>query len=298
MKNYLSLLFFFSIFLISAKQIKLVSSIKIFSLIAQEIGGDLINSQFIIRENNSIHDYQLNIKDLYKIKSSNMVIAIGLGEDLWLKKALQKKHSIKEEAKYLDLSKFINIIDNHNYHEEEHNHEEIIHNQGNPHYWLNPHNGLIIGKAILYKLKTLYPKHIIVFEQNYKKFYQKLNEKIYHWKKISQKYKNWKLIHYHRAWDYLDLFLNWKIIGHFENINHQTVNVKNLLHISQETKKHPKTLAIISEYYNKDNLKKILYKPEQYLILSNRARKEDNSYIQFMSYIFQEIEQTIKKFNQ
>jgi zinc/manganese transport system substrate-binding protein len=87
---------------------------------------------------------------------------------------------------------------------------------GNPHYWLDPHNGLIMARAIAQKLSQLDPTHKAIFEGNLSAFSLKLEEQMKNWDSALLPFKGQELIGYHNEWVYLIKYAGLEMLSFLE----------------------------------------------------------------------------------
>ncbi len=139
----------------SEGRIKIVATLQIFSTIAKDIGKNLVDVDYIVPQGSDIHDYSLTQEDIQKIQNADLVI-------------LANSNFFSIDKKIKDSIKDKNILDFEDYNATLFN----LNNFGKDFhgYWLYPHNGLNIGKAIKNKLISMDSENSGYYEKNFKSF--------------------------------------------------------------------------------------------------------------------------------
>jgi len=204
MKKIYFFLAFFILFSTTNAKVKVVSTLKPIADIVKDIGGNKVNSNYIIPPNVSFHLYEYKFSDIEKVSKSDLFIYIGSGEP-----NIEKLKGIAK-GKKLEIGKLRGMYlikhyefegeeGKHHHHDHHHHHRETFH----PSVWLDPINALVIAVNIKNLLQKIDPKNKNYYEKRYLKFQNRLVSVYNKWKKNYKKLKNKDFISYHYTWAYL-----------------------------------------------------------------------------------------------
>ena len=136
-------------------KIKVVATLQIFSTFAKEIGGDMVDVDFIVPQGMDIHSYSLSYEDIEKLQSSDLII-LASSEFFSIDKNIREKISGKEILDFEDYNATLYSLSNF---------ERNVHG-----YWLYPNNAINITRAIERKLELMDSAHSIYYQENLDKF--------------------------------------------------------------------------------------------------------------------------------
>lgn len=209
MKNSLTLLIFLCTNLISTiglAQLKIVTTIPDFGVIAAEVGGPHVQVKNLVKPTQDPHF--VDPKPSYMVTLNRADILLVTGMDLeagWLPPLLTGSRNPKIQKGslgYIDCSTFIQPMSV----ESVDRAKGDIHPGGNPHYWIDPRNGLNIAKGIAEKLIQLDAKHADDIKYRLNSFISRLTNKMSQWQKQLEIHRGTKVVVYHKSWVY---FLDW-----------------------------------------------------------------------------------------
>ncbi len=140
--------------------INVVSTLQIYSTIVKKIGGEFVNSLYIVPEGTDIHDYSLTQNDVKKIRASDLVV---LADSKFFSIDSQIKE-VKSGGEILDFPDYNATLFpvgtfKHDFHG----------------YWLYPNNTISIAHAIYLKLREMNPANGDYYYRNYESFVQEVN---------------------------------------------------------------------------------------------------------------------------
>ncbi len=149
-----------------AAPLKVVASIKPLQLIAQEVVGDLGETEVLIPPGASPHHYALKPSDRRKLAAADLVIWVGPELELFLAKTLQGSRApvlqllddTGHEAQ--DALERAAGDDGHEHH----------HHGRDPHIWLDPVQALQLAAQVKDRLTQLLPEQAARLEANYRAF--------------------------------------------------------------------------------------------------------------------------------
>ncbi|PHM65804.1 zinc ABC transporter substrate-binding protein ZnuA [Xenorhabdus stockiae] len=160
-------------------QADVVTSIRPLGFIAAAIADGVTETQVLLPDGASPHDYALRPSDIRKLDQADLVVWIGPDMETFLAKPIEKTAQNKQlELANLPTIKPLllkNSEDKHdsgesNQHKHETDHEHHHHGQYNMHIWLSPNIAQKAAQAIYTRLVERYPQHKQQLEVNLRKF--------------------------------------------------------------------------------------------------------------------------------
>lgn len=222
-------------------RIKVVTSFYGMKALTEEIGGDKVNIENVIPEGSEPHDFDIKAKDMKAIEESDIFIYNGAGMEEWIedvKAAISEKELIIVEA-----SKGVDLIKADEEAEESEEHEGHNHLGKDPHTWLGLNEAKIQGENIKNALVEKDAKNKEYYEENFKKFNEKIDSII---KEYSPKFKeldNKNFVTGHATFGYLC-----RDFG---------LAQKSIEGVFAEGEPSPKELQNLMEYCKENNIKTI-----------------------------------------
>lgn len=128
---------------------------------------DKMQVEMIVKSSDSPHNFKFKAREMAEIAKANLIIYNGADMEVFIK---DLKAVVKNDDKFLDLSKGIKLLEqekgkeNEEHNEDSHNHENV-----NPHIWLSPKNAIIELKLIYKKVVSIDPENKAYYSLNYKK---------------------------------------------------------------------------------------------------------------------------------
>ncbi len=194
-------------FTASAK-LNVVATLPVFASIAQEIGGDRVQTRSLARGNQDPHFLDAKPTFVVALNQADVLIHGGLELEIgWLPPILVQARNPNINPNTpgnVDLSEGLNIL-------------EIpqtkvdrsmgdVHPRGNPHTWLDPENVRIMAVNIAEHFSELDGAGKSYYQNQLKKFLEALNEKMIQWNQETAKLKKKNVITYHKSLVY---FCHW-----------------------------------------------------------------------------------------
>ncbi|CDL87475.1 zinc ABC transporter substrate-binding protein ZnuA [Xenorhabdus cabanillasii] len=160
-------------------QADVVTSIRPLGFIAAAVADGVTDTQVLLPDGASPHDYALRPSDIRKLNQADLVVWIGPDMETFLAKPIEKIAQNKQlELAGLPTIKPLllkNSEDEHdsnesNQHKHETDHEHHHHGQYNMHIWLSPEIAEKAAQAIYSRLVEQYPQQKQQLEVNLRKF--------------------------------------------------------------------------------------------------------------------------------
>jgi len=154
---------------VTNNKLKVATTIKPIQSILLAIAGDLVDSDQLIPDGASPHDYSFKPSDMRKIKNADIIFRIDENMEAFLQPALKLK---KEKALLVSLAdeqgiKLLTIAshDNKKHSEEQHDHGNI-----DLHIWTSPKNAIAMANTIATSLIKNDPQNTKKYEANLASF--------------------------------------------------------------------------------------------------------------------------------
>lgn len=225
-----------------ASSLTVMTSIKPLQLITQELTKGVANTEVLLANNTSPHDYALKPSDVRKLKSVDLFIWVGPGLESFLESVLEGSDNTLQLDQSSQIEKI--VYDEHAEHDDHdhaaHEHDDGHHHHGNynPHLWLGPVQAQQMAKVISDKLIAIDPEHQHQqqYAQNYAEFTQHLNTTIAEVKqKIAPVQHNGYYV-FHDAYSYYEDYFGLNHLGAFTVSPDRRPGAKSLIAIRNALK--------------------------------------------------------------
>ena len=247
-------IFIFSFALSSfAEKIKVVATYPYIASIAKEIGKEFIETAPLARGDYNPHTIIPKPSYIAKIRNADVLIINGAQLEIgWLSSLLNQANNpalMPGKPGFLDLSVHAQLIDIPKSVSREHG---DIHPDGNPHFYLDPHNIPMLAKAISNKLSSIDPKNSGNYKNNLDDFLARWNTRLKFWDIEFGKYKNIKVIQYHKLFDYIIHRYDLVLTGTIEPLPGIPPSAKHMANIAEIIKANKITFILQDVYNPKD----------------------------------------------
>lgn len=220
-----------------------LTSVKPIGFITQAITYGVTETDILLPDGASPHNYSLKPSDLVKIKQAQLIVWVG--EDLeafmpTVLKGIDKDKQIELMA-IPDIKKLLRTgTQNHEYGkldlDDEHDHDH--HGSYDEHIWLSPQIAKIIAKTVHDKLIDLYPDKRDLIDENLNEFTIKLAETEQNIAKKLINVQNSGYFVFHDAYGYFESQFGLKNLGSFTINPAVQPGVQTVYAIKQELKEH------------------------------------------------------------
>jgi len=202
----------------AASKLRVVGSTQDLAALAQEVGGDRVEVEFIGRGYQDPHFVEPKPSFLLILRHADLLISVGLQLEIgWLPPLITQCGNPRIQVGApgnLEAGQFAEIL-------------EIPtgvvtramgdgHPLGNPHFWLEPENGLRIAKGIEGKLSELRSADAAYFAQRYEDFAKRLKEAEKRWDVQMKPFRGRKVVTYHRSWPNFAKSFGLDVVGYIE----------------------------------------------------------------------------------
>lgn len=218
------------LFLFNQSEAKVITTIKPLAFIVAAITENVDETDYILPDGASPHDYLITPKDLLKMKDADLIIWVGPELEGFMNPVLNKlsHNNIIELSAKPEIQHQLKLAVEH-----EHEHE---HGEFDMHIWLSPDIMNEAAKLIHAKLVELYPEEEQLLNDNLIKFQQKLKETKENIAKNLNSIENKPYFVFHNAYHYFESEF------HLNNVGSIAVNpsvqpgVKKIYEIREQIK--------------------------------------------------------------
>jgi len=187
--------------------------------LADEIGGDLVNSYSATTALQDPHYIQARPSLIAKVRKADLVICSGAQLEIgWLPALLRKANNRKVlpgNDGYMEASSFVVRLD------ATANLDRAkgdIHPQGNPHIQTDPHNISAVARALSERLTKIDNVNSDSYDKNLEQFLTKWDEAVSRWEDLAEPLRGMRAITHHKSWVYLLRWLGIEEVEHLEAI--------------------------------------------------------------------------------
>jgi ABC-type Zn uptake system ZnuABC Zn-binding protein ZnuA len=172
--------------------------------LVEAVGGNRVEAQSLAPPLQDPHAIEVKPRHLARLKAADLLVTIGLDHEQWLARLLHSANDprfVRGSPHYLDTSKGIQLLQSETprVRGEQGVH---VHGFGNPHYWLDPINARPITQAILDALARLSPANRPYFEENRKRFIERLDAGLARWSRAMAPHRGTRVVVVHDTWPY------------------------------------------------------------------------------------------------
>jgi ABC-type Zn uptake system ZnuABC Zn-binding protein ZnuA len=172
--------------------------------LVEAVGGNRVQVESLAPPLQDPHAIEVKPRHLARLKAADLLVTIGLDHEQWLARLLHSANDprfVRGSPHYLDTSKGIQLLQSETprVRGEQGVH---VHGFGNPHYWLDPINARPITQAILDALARLAPADRPYFEENRKRFIERLDAGLARWSRAMAPHRGTRVVVVHDTWPY------------------------------------------------------------------------------------------------
>src|SRR5512140_2024029 len=165
------------------KKVKVVTTLADFASLAETVGGDRVEAMSLAKGYQDPHFVEPKPSFILKLHDADLLIVAGLELEIGYLPPLldqSRNEAIRPNGKgYLDASVGCDILEKPTARVTRAMGD--VHPYGNPHYWLEPHNGRVIARAIAERLSLLDPGGAETYRKNLQAFEARLTEAEARW---------------------------------------------------------------------------------------------------------------------
>lgn len=192
--------------------VKVLSSIRPLALIAQDIGGELVQSDTLWESSVSPHHANVSIAQALKIKQADLVLWIGPRFELHLNKALSKR----DAQTLLGFAQSVGSSD-----------------ELDQHVWMSPRYARSFAAEFTQALKKIAPERSVELDERLAQFAQSLEKSESRIQKVLAGSDGSYGV-YHPAYTHFERYFGLKNLGYFADTPESQVSFKKLASLKKE----------------------------------------------------------------
>jgi ABC-type Zn uptake system ZnuABC Zn-binding protein ZnuA len=204
---------------LAADRLDVITTTQDLASIAAEIGGDRVKVEALAKGYQDPHFVDAKPSYLIKLRKADLFVQVGRDLEVgWVPGLLQNARNsriLPGGSGFVDASAGVSVLEQGARVGRE---EGDVHPLGNPHYWLDPANGAVIARNIRDGLSRVSPAERGYFEERYRAFQRRLEERVTRWKAEAKAIglTGSKIVTYHRSWSYFANAYGVDVIGNVE----------------------------------------------------------------------------------
>ena len=174
----------------------------------QQIGGDRVDVAVLVEPGASPHTYEPKPRQMAALTGARLYFAVGVGfEQAWLRRIaaanpqmaiVHTDHNIRK-IPMAAHHHHDDHDDDHSHHHDKHHHDHVGYD---PHIWLSPPLVMQQARTILMALQEADPSHNRLYEENYKRFLDRVYQLDAELRAMFAGKKGLQFMVFHPAWGY------------------------------------------------------------------------------------------------
>ena len=219
MTRIISIVFLFTLPLASHADLKIFTCEPEWASLAQEIGGDLVDTSSATTAFVDPHYIQARPSLISKVRRADLVICSGAQLEIgWLPVLLQKANNrdvMPGSLGYFEASSFVLRLDATSNTDRA---QGDIHPFGSPHVQTNPHNITVVAAALAKRMQQLDPENKDAIAAQAADFSSRWVDAIAGWEEKAAPLRGKQAITHHKSWVYLERWLGIEEVANLEAV--------------------------------------------------------------------------------
>jgi len=187
----------------AADRIHVVATINDLRLLAEAVGGDLVETDTLARPAQNPDDLEVRPSHMAKVRRADLLVINGLDVDAWVEAIVVGANNPKVvpgAPGRVDLSLGIPVLEVPTVRVDRSMGD--VHPAGNPHYYLDPGLTPQVTAALVDALARLALQHRATFETRRQEFLERVSLALNGWARTLAPFKGAPVIVYHKEWAY------------------------------------------------------------------------------------------------
>jgi zinc/manganese transport system substrate-binding protein len=227
---------------VAAEPLRIVAATTDLGAIARAVGGEHVAIDVVARPDRDPHSLEIRPSTMRKTARADLYLEVGLSLDLWSEGIV--RGSRNRDLVTVDCSEAIVPL-------------EVpagpvdasqgdVHPEGNPHYWLDPENGVAVGRHLAKHLAVLDPERAELYRANAEAFAERVHERLPGWE---ARLRGRSFVEYHRSWVYLAERFGVRIAGQVEPLPGIPPTARHLAALAETIRAEEVPIVIRSPYH-------------------------------------------------
>lgn len=232
---------------------KIVTTTEDLADIAKNVGGNLVNVEWIASGKQDPHYIQAKPSYMVQLSRADLVVSVGLELEVgWLPSLINgaRNPSIRPgKPGFLEASSAISPIDVPKGPIDRS--QGDLHPFGNPHFWLDPENAKKVAKLLGARLGELDPPNRSAYGANAQRFQARIDQAMKRWQKAMAPFKGTKVVSYHRTFNYFFKRFGLSPIGYIEERPGIPPSPAHAAHLIREMQSQKVGIVFHENYFNR-----------------------------------------------
>jgi ABC-type Zn uptake system ZnuABC Zn-binding protein ZnuA len=188
----------------AADRIRVVATINDHRLLAEAVGGDLVDVDVLAKPEQNPDDLEIRPSHMAKVRRADLLLINGLDVDAWVEAVVVGANNprvIPGAPGRVDLSRGIPVLEVPTTRVDRSMGD--VHPAGNPHYYLDPGLTPIVTATLVDALARVAPQHRAAFETRRQQFLDGVSSALAGWTHTLERFRGAPVVVYHREWAYL-----------------------------------------------------------------------------------------------
>jgi zinc/manganese transport system substrate-binding protein len=188
----------------AADRIRVVATINDLRLLAEAVGGDLVEADTLARPAQNPDDLEVRPSHMAKLRRADLLVINGLDVDAWVEAIVVGANNPKVvpgAPGRVDLSLGIPVLEVPTVRVDRSMGD--VHPAGNPHYYLDPGLTPQVTATLVDALARVAPQYRATFEARRQQFLDKVSAALAGWTRTLAPLKGAPVVVYHKEWAYL-----------------------------------------------------------------------------------------------
>jgi ABC-type Zn uptake system ZnuABC Zn-binding protein ZnuA len=188
----------------AADKVRVVATIPDLKALTEEVGGNLVEVESLIRGTQNAHDVEMRPSLMLKLRRADLLVENGLELDAWADVAVQGSNNgkiVRGAPGRVDVSRGVPVLEVPSTRVDRSMGD--VHPLGNPHYTMDPGMAPIVAQNLVDGLAGVAPEHRAAFEKNRQAFLARLDEAMARWTRALAPVKGARVVVYHLYWSYV-----------------------------------------------------------------------------------------------
>jgi ABC-type Zn uptake system ZnuABC Zn-binding protein ZnuA len=188
----------------AADRIRVVATINDHRLLAEAVGGDLVETDVLARPDQNPDDLEVRPSHMVKVRRADLLVINGLDVDAWVEAIVVGANNprvIPGAPGRVDLSRGVSVLEVPTTRVDRSMGD--VHPAGNPHYYLDPAQTPQVTATLVEALARVAPQHRAAFEARRAQFLERVSAALAGWMHTLEPFRGAPVVVYHREWAYL-----------------------------------------------------------------------------------------------
>jgi ABC-type Zn uptake system ZnuABC Zn-binding protein ZnuA len=239
----------------AAAKVRVVATIPDLKALTEAVGGDLVETDSLARNNQNPHDLEVRPSLMVKLRRAHALVINGLELDAWAEPVLRGANNaavVPGSPGFIDASRGVPVI-------------EVpatrvdrsmgdVHPFGNPHYTLDPGLAPVVTQNILDGLVRLAPEQRTTFERQRQAFLTRLEPALARWQAALTPLQAARFVVYHNDFGYFFKRFGLTQLGTIEDRPGIPPSPAHLARLTREMKDARTRVVIVVEPWSDQKL--------------------------------------------